>query len=235
MSDQTGGPLQQCPTCAGWMLADAEAAHHCQPERDTPPDPWATVERFSCDLVVNPEAGSVWLNAPVYLVEEVDTARAEVEAQHARLRAERDTYRNGFESSQQQIGVLLDANAALRAQLEEVTQQATTLWRVASDHAEEVATLQQTLERCREVQQQTAEAWRVEHDQTLADCAPFLKDGESIAACIVRNRAEVDWFIEQNHKLSVMHAERVVERDRLQQILAAREQEIACLKGETTP
>ena len=205
-----------------------------QTERDTPPDPWEVLKALKfaihdtalrvadrtleCDQLRSERdrAHGNHINALALLGDWKARADA-AEAELTTLRAERDTYRNGFDASQQQIAVLLDANADLR----------------------------QTLERCRAVQQRTAETWRAEQDdmqqqlttlqQDIAACKPFLTDGETPAECIARNRAEVDWFIEQNHKLSYMHAERVVERDRLQQILAAREQEIACLKGETTP
>ena len=92
MSDQTGGALKHCHICDGWMLAGDFPCHRCerqivsdQPERDTPPDPWANVERWDVAEVRGEyrtewksRDGGDWMRS-----EDVDTARAQVEAQHA--------------------------------------------------------------------------------------------------------------------------------------------------------
>lgn len=120
------------------------------------PDPWQGVNRFHVEsdpdrpgFVYHVEAGP---NQPAgfYMwADHVDRARAAVEAAHqqeiARLTQERDKYRNGFTSSQEQIGSLLAERDALAAQIADLHTNA-DLSRIALDQAEaQIAGLREAL------------------------------------------------------------------------------------------
>lgn len=73
------------------------------------PDPWAEVETHLADLV-QPETGLVRLATPVYIAEDVDRARAAVEAQHQQeietLTQERDALAAQIAGLREKVGTI---------------------------------------------------------------------------------------------------------------------------------
>ena len=73
-----------------------------QTERDTPPDPWVNVKPFTIMLMSDLQSGAT--EATLYHAAQVDTARAQVDAQHAEaLQAERNLRLSCLDMAEQEV------------------------------------------------------------------------------------------------------------------------------------